>query len=292
MSVFKRPTSGNYFASLRCWMQDSRLSLKARGLLALMLSMPPEWEFTQADLVKRMPDGKAALRAAMKECVKYGYLIRQPQKRGESGKFSDAVCNVYDSPQIEEPLSDDMVANIFSLNPNWDLIKKMFPKSDFRTARNRTLEDKEIRKETEESCFVAKSGKKEVPSNEEKEESLTKKGVPVVIASKAGVARHSVQALVERIKLLIPDVKPKEAELAIEQAREKPGHINNIDKYLEQIILNQRADKLRKEAREKRNAKLSGNGRSKPKNGDDYYYKFCEKAGKHVKVPISSNGEK
>lgn len=80
-------------------LRDNRLSYKARGLLACMLSMSDNWVFYVSDLVNRSSkDGKASVNAGLKELSNCGYLIRE-QRRTKDGKFSKTDWILYDTPQ-------------------------------------------------------------------------------------------------------------------------------------------------------------------------------------------------
>ena len=60
-------------------LRDTRLSLKAIGLFSIILSLPPEWDFSIAGLAAITKDGIATVRAALNELEANGYLTR---KRG------------------------------------------------------------------------------------------------------------------------------------------------------------------------------------------------------------------
>lgn len=67
-------------------LQDENLSLKARGMLGFLLSMPEKWQFTISDITNRMPDGRHSVSTALDELEEHGYLERQ-QSRND-GAFS------------------------------------------------------------------------------------------------------------------------------------------------------------------------------------------------------------
>lgn len=113
MAVFRRPAKNNYFTSKRTWMQDPRLRCKETGLLAKMLSMPPEWDFCQEQLASVLIEGADAIQAYMKSLCKLGYLVKLPQNRN-NGSFGDVEYEVWDAPILNEPLRDAEVARIFS----------------------------------------------------------------------------------------------------------------------------------------------------------------------------------
>lgn len=83
------------------WLRDGRISLKARGLLSLVLSHRVGWQISVASLAKQNPEGKSAITAAIKELEEYGYLERR-RSHGPDGKF-----NGYDYLLRSEPFADN-----------------------------------------------------------------------------------------------------------------------------------------------------------------------------------------
>lgn len=83
------------------WLRDGRISLKARGLLSLVLSHRVGWQISVAALAKQNPEGKSAITAAIKELEECGYLERR-RSHGPDGKF-----NGYDYLLRSEPFTDN-----------------------------------------------------------------------------------------------------------------------------------------------------------------------------------------
>ena len=83
-------------------LRDKNLSLKAKGLLSQMLSLPEEWDYTLAGLAHINKESKDAIRTAILELEKTGYLTRH-QTTTEGGRFG---CNEYvirERPILHEP---------------------------------------------------------------------------------------------------------------------------------------------------------------------------------------------
>lgn len=78
-------------------LNDERLSWKAKGLLAYLLSKPDDWQVYESDLIKRAADGRDSVRTGLRELEKYGYLSRR-QIRGENGSFGHLEYSVYERP--------------------------------------------------------------------------------------------------------------------------------------------------------------------------------------------------
>ena len=91
MSVFRVERTNNYTVMSNYHLRDKGLSLKAKGLLSLMLSLPENWDYTLAGLARISLEGKDAIRATVVELEKAGYIQRR-QTTGKDGKFG---CNEY-----------------------------------------------------------------------------------------------------------------------------------------------------------------------------------------------------
>ena len=80
----------------------SGLSLKARGMLCTMLSLPDDWEFSENGLQAILSDGQTSIRSAIKELEGAGFLSRT-RERDESGRMGRCVWIVSDYPRFENP---------------------------------------------------------------------------------------------------------------------------------------------------------------------------------------------
>lgn len=80
----------------------SDLSLKARGMLCTMLSLPDDWEFSENGLQAILKDGQTSVRSAIKELESAGFLSRT-RERDESGRMGRCVWIVCDYPRFENP---------------------------------------------------------------------------------------------------------------------------------------------------------------------------------------------
>lgn len=92
------------------WVRDGRLTLKARGLLAQLLSHRAGWRVNVAALVEANPEGRDAIRGAIVELETHGYLTRTQAVDDESGKFGGVEYVLSDpwsdSPTTENPSTD------------------------------------------------------------------------------------------------------------------------------------------------------------------------------------------
>lgn len=86
-------------------MNDERLSLKAKGMLAYLLTKPDNWQVSDRHLATIGPDGRSAVQAALKELETFGYLVRK-QCRNEQGQWA-YVSYIYDEPWSEKPWTEN-----------------------------------------------------------------------------------------------------------------------------------------------------------------------------------------
>lgn len=105
MAVFRVERTNNYTVMSNYHLRDKTLSLKAKGLLSLMLSLPETWDYTLAGLARISLEGKDAIRAAVVELEKAGYIHRS-QTTDKTGKFSSNEYIIREYPVSHEPPSE------------------------------------------------------------------------------------------------------------------------------------------------------------------------------------------
>jgi len=109
MSVFRVEKNKNYTVMANYHLRDENLSLKARGLLSMILSLPDDWDYSLAGLVKISKDGLTAVRAALHELEDNGYIHRERQ-RGPHGRLAGSIYTVYEYPQpmLQAPMYENL----------------------------------------------------------------------------------------------------------------------------------------------------------------------------------------
>lgn len=85
--------------------KNKNLSLKARGLLTTMLSLPDDWDYTVAGLCLILKDGKTSIQSALKELEENGYLVRT-KERSADGRFQGYNYDLFETPKEDPPLSE------------------------------------------------------------------------------------------------------------------------------------------------------------------------------------------
>ena len=98
MAVFRVERTHNYTVMSNHHLRDKSLSLKAKGLLSQMLSLPEDWDYTLAGLAKINAEGRDAIRAAVQELERAGY-IRRSRVRDDKGCLRGTEYVIYERPQ-------------------------------------------------------------------------------------------------------------------------------------------------------------------------------------------------
>ncbi|MFF2793972.1 DnaD domain protein [Lysinibacillus xylanilyticus] len=121
MAIFRVHKKVNYVVLDKGFLNDTRLSWKAKGLLAYMLSLPDDWSFCISDLATHSKCSRESTANTVKELTKAGY-IHKMQGRTNNGKFRKVELFVFETPQAEpdsdNPISDKpLMENPLTVNP-------------------------------------------------------------------------------------------------------------------------------------------------------------------------------
>ncbi|EJP86238.1 MULTISPECIES: DnaD domain protein [Bacillus cereus group] len=114
MGIFRVKKDNNYSVINNTGLKDKRLSWKAKGILAYILTLPDDWVFYREELSQHAKDGINSLRAGMQELKEYGYIRRFPV-RDEKNKIVRWETIIYeipvdDYPPVENPPAGKPVA--------------------------------------------------------------------------------------------------------------------------------------------------------------------------------------
>ena len=146
MAVFRVERNTGYTVMSNHHLRNKELSLKAKGLLSQMLSLPEDWDYTLAGLSYINRESIDAIRTAVWELEKAGYITRR-QGRDEKGKMTAIEYTIYEQPQppeldcpvLENPTADNPILenpttdNPTSENPmqlNKDISRTNLPKKE------------------------------------------------------------------------------------------------------------------------------------------------------------------
>ena len=105
MAVFRIERTRDYTVMSNHHLRNGKLSLKAKGLLSMMLSLPEDWNYTTRGLAKICKEGVDAIGAALRELEAAGYIVRH-KLRDRQGRISDTEYVIYEQPQLRKPDTD------------------------------------------------------------------------------------------------------------------------------------------------------------------------------------------
>lgn len=105
MAVFRVNRNKNYTHMANYHFREKGMSLKAKGLLSLMLSLPEGWDYSANGLTALSKDGKDSVKAALVELEKFGYLKRT-RTADANGRFAGYDYDIFEKPQTKKPSTE------------------------------------------------------------------------------------------------------------------------------------------------------------------------------------------
>ena len=147
-NIIRKHKNSNFTVVDNEILKNNKLSLKAKGLLVILLSLPDDWEFSVSGLSSLSKDGRDSTRSTLKELENNGYL-KMEQTKNDDGMFGKVVYNVYEVPFTGNPST----GNPFTDKPftdiphNKELIYKELNNKELNTIvelENSTVPYKEI----------------------------------------------------------------------------------------------------------------------------------------------------
>tara|TARA_R100000654_G_scaffold73291_1_gene105960 strand:+ start:185 stop:856 length:672 start_codon:yes stop_codon:yes gene_type:complete len=118
MDIIRVVKNKNYTTICNGIFKNKNLSLKAKGLLALLLSFNDNWDLSINGLHKILKEGKSSIRTTMNELIEFGY-VKRIRIKNEKGTFIGINYTVYESPGLKNPQFGNLnVGNQTQLNNN------------------------------------------------------------------------------------------------------------------------------------------------------------------------------
>lgn len=135
MAVIRVNKTRDYTVMSNTHFKDRSMSLKAKGLLSLMLSLPDDWDYSEAGLTVLSKDGKDSVKKGLKELEDLGYLVRT-QAKNEKGQWAGYIYDIYETPQSVNPIMKQPSAE----NPSTE------NKTQYITNKNKVKNNQKINK--------------------------------------------------------------------------------------------------------------------------------------------------
>ena len=119
MPVFRVEKNSNYTTMCNYHLRDQGLSLKGKGLLSMLLSLPDTWNYSVRGLSSITPDGVDGVLTALKELERLGYLERN-QQRESNGRMGRAEYVIYEMPRKNPCSESPCTEKPYAVNPDTD----------------------------------------------------------------------------------------------------------------------------------------------------------------------------
>ena len=247
MSVFRVERTHDYTVMSNHHLKNRALSLKAKGLLSLMLSLPDDWDYTLQGLAHISLEKVDAIRKAITELENEGYMTRT-RERDEQGRLRGTEYIIREQPISEKPtLEKPMLENPILEKPTLDKPTQAKP-----TLENPTQLNKNIYNKNKSSMY------EEIPqSNQSKEETelteiLQNCELKSFESKTAQMLESAVRVLYYKQSIKLSGAVLPQAEIrnllrrvnrdtlidAVEVLRHNENEVQNPQGYLYSVILN------------------------------------------------------
>lgn len=102
MAVFRVEKTGDFTVMSNSHFREKGMSLKAKGLLSLMLFLPENWDYSVDGLCTICRDGESGVKKAIKELESFGYLVRR-RAFDDKGRITGFTYDIYEDPKLRPP---------------------------------------------------------------------------------------------------------------------------------------------------------------------------------------------
>lgn len=141
MAILRKIKKTDYTVIDNNIFKNQKLSLKAKGMICTMLSLPDNWEFSEEGLTQLSNDSRTIIRSTLKELMEYGYLKRK-QLKDETGKFTNMEYTIYEEPLYQKPITAEPTAE-----------KPISENKHNKVLKNKVLKNKVSKKEIYKESF-------------------------------------------------------------------------------------------------------------------------------------------
>lgn len=132
MAILRKVKKTDYTIIDNNIFKNTKLTLKAKGMICTMLSLPDNWVFSEEGLTQLSNDSRTGIRSTLKELQDFGYLKRE-RARNEKGILGDAIYTIYEEPMYQKPT----------------LVEPTLEKPMLENKHNKILNNKELKNKKE-----------------------------------------------------------------------------------------------------------------------------------------------
>ena len=167
MAVFRIDKTRDYTVMSNHHLRNTELSLKAKGLLSLMLSLPENWDYTTKGLAAICKDGIDSISSCIRELEKHGYIIRE-RMRNEKGQLTTIEYTILEQPKNTPPEREKPIRE----NPVLDIPAQVEPIQENTAQLNTNKSNKKELNTDISNTYPIKSYQKEPEPTKEKSDRI------------------------------------------------------------------------------------------------------------------------
>ena len=253
MAVFRIEKTRDYTVMSNYHLRDRSLSLKAKGLLSLMLSLPEDWDYTMKGLARICKDGIDSISGGIRELEAHGYLVRA-RVRNENGQLGSIEYTILEQPkepaQTPAPIREKPIReNPIQVKPMLDapiqenpaqLNTKEQKKEITKNVSNpiRTADEREqyrdLIRENIEYDILAKNN----PADRIRLDELVELMLDTVCSKRSSIRIAGDEFPTEVVKSRFLKLEAQHIQYVLDSLKDNPPHIHNIKKYLLAALYN------------------------------------------------------
>ena len=251
MAVFRVQKTQNYTIMSNHHLRNKALSLKSKGLLSLMLSLPEDWDYTTRGLASICKEGVDSVCATVRELEAAGYIIRR-RVRDKNGQMRGMEYTVLEEPQPPQPEPGQAAPDCaqpkqakpkrekpVQENPaqlNTKRQKKEITKNvsnPIRTADEREQYRALIRENIEYDILSANN-----PGDTMRLDELVELMLDTVCSKRSSIRVAGDEFPAEVVKSRFLKLEAQHIQYVLDSLKDNPPHIRNIKKYLLAALYN------------------------------------------------------
>lgn len=251
MAVFRVQKTQNYTIMSNHHLRNKALSLKSKGLLSLMLSLPEDWDYTTRGLASICKEGVDSVCATVRELEAAGYIIRR-RVRDKNGQMRGMEYTVLEEPQPPQPEPGQAAPDC--TQPKQAKPKREKPVQDNPAQLNTKRQKKEITKNVSNPIRTADEREQyralirenieydilsaNNPGDTMRLDELVELMLDTVCSKRSSIRVAEDEFPAEVVKSRFLKLEAQHIQYVLDSLKDNPPHIRNIKKYLLAALYN------------------------------------------------------
>ena len=251
MAVFRVQKTQNYTIMSNHHLRNKALSLKSKGLLSLMLSLPEDWDYTTRGLASICKEGVDSVCATVRELEAAGYIIRR-RVRDKNGQMRGMEYTVLEEPQPPQPEPGQAAPDC--AQPKQAKPKREKPVQDNPAQLNTKRQKKEITKNVSNPIRTADEREQyralirenieydilsaNNPGDTMRLDELVELMLDTVCSKRSSIRVAGDEFPAEVVKSRFLKLEAQHIQYVLDSLKDNPPHIRNIKQYLLAALYN------------------------------------------------------